>query len=208
MTSNIENLYKVKKQDISKVESTFMDAFREDPLWKAMLDGVPNREKKYKAFFEMPTKYCMKYGKVFATSQYLEGAAAWIPGELTDMTFWRVIRSGTLTTGLKIGMKFAKKMLPVEKPIREDREVNMKGIPFTYLQVIGVASEHHGKGYGGQLLKAIIEESEIIKRPLYIETQKEGNVKLYEHFGFELIKTLQLPVIDIPIWEMVRYPAD
>jgi hypothetical protein len=31
-------------------------------------------------------------------------------------------------------------------------------------------------------------------------------VKMYEHFGFRLLKRITLPIVDLPMWEMVRGP--
>ncbi|HSW35494.1 MAG TPA: GNAT family N-acetyltransferase [Candidatus Limnocylindrales bacterium] len=98
------------------------------------------------------------------------------------------------------------KLGPVFKPIEHDRKENMKGSSFIYLPAIGVASEFQGQGFGSRLLGALIIESERAGIPLYLETESEGNVRWYEKFGFESIKQVNLPVLNLPMWEMVRKP--
>jgi ribosomal protein S18 acetylase RimI-like enzyme len=105
---------------------------------------------------------------------------------------------------MKMGPELAKKMKPVFTPLQEDRKENMKGTPFIYLQIIGVASEFQGQGFGGKLLRALIEKSEQVEMPVYLETETEQNVSLYERFGFKVVKRIILPVINLPMWEMAR----
>jgi hypothetical protein len=39
-----------------------------------------------------------------------------------------------------------------------------------------------------------------------LETETEDNVRWYTSHGFEVIKQIGLPVIHLPMWEMVRNP--
>lgn len=75
-----------------------------------------------------------------------------------------------------------------------------------YLLVLGVKKAHQGKGLGGLLLRALIEDCERRGLPLYLETETEENVRLYERFGFELIRRIDLARLQLPMWEMIRDP--
>jgi hypothetical protein len=39
-----------------------------------------------------------------------------------------------------------------------------------------------------------------------LKTETESNVRLYERFGFRTVKTIALPELNLPMWEMVREP--
>ena len=52
----------------------------------------------------------------------------------------------------------------------------------------------------------MIEKGDEEKKPIYLETSTEKNVKMYERYGFEVPKKITLPVIDLPQWEMWRVP--
>ena len=97
-------------------------------------------------------------------------------------------------------------MGPVFKPVIEDRHEHMAGSTYLYLLVVGVATKLQGKGFGRKLIGAAIEKSEREGLQLYLETETEENVKMYEHFGFRLLKRITLPIVDLPMWEMVRKP--
>ena len=132
---------------------------------------------------------------------------------LAGMTFWRVVRSGALWASLKLASSvlrstsLVREMPVIFRQLEEDREANMQGESFVYLQVIGVAPAHQGRGFGGKLLRALIERCEQTGMPLYLETETERNVSMYQRFGFRVVKQIVLPVIDLPMWEMVRQEA-
>ena len=125
------------------------------------------------------------------------------PGALADFTFWRVAQRGVLA-GDENRLQIARKMQPIFRPIELDRKAYIGGKPYIYLQIIGVAPAFQGQGFGGQLLRALIEKSEQAGVSLYLETETEANVSMYEHFGFTVIKEIVLPIIDLPMWEMTR----
>ena len=60
----------------------------------------------------------------------------------------------------------------------------MKNKSFIYIQIIGVSSENQGKEYGRKLLRGLIE---VKKTPIYLETETESNVPLYEQFEFKFL---------------------
>jgi len=207
MTEQIEDLYKLQKKDMSKVGAILADAFQHDPVWNKVFKDEPKRDQKIRAFFETPIRYCLKYGEVYSPSENLEGIAAWVPGDLAEMPYWRVIRSGAIISALKMGAKLGKKMSPVFKQLDKDRKENMKERSFIYLQIIGVASKFQGQGFGGKMIRALIEKSERAGIPIYLETETEDNIKMYERFGFKVVKQITLTVINLPMWDMVREPS-
>lgn len=202
MSTKLDDLYRVQKKDTHRAAVMLADAFQHDRVWNAVFGDATMATRAYA--FETPVRYCLKYGAVCASSEALEGVAAWVPGALADMTFWRVLRSGAFWPGMKIGVQIARKMQPIFRPIETDRKETMRGKSYIYLQVIGVAPAFQGHGFGGKLLRALIEESEQASLPLYLETETEANVSMYEHLGFAVIKKITLPIINLPMWEMVR----
>ena len=206
-----EGLYKVQKRDIPKAGAVLADAFQHDPIWTKFFKDAARIDQRG-VLFESPIRYGLRYGEVYATSQHLEGIVAWVSGDLANMTLWRQIRSGAFITGMKATMVDARlgrklgTMMSAMEPVQAARKANMKGRSFVYLQVLGVASEFQGQGLGGKLLGALIEKSEQGGVPLYLETATEKNVGMYERLGFTVVNQITLPVLDLPMWEMVREP--
>lgn len=202
MSMKLDDLYPLQKKDASRAGEVLVSAFERDPVWQMLFqDATPAQRI---AAFEAPIRYCLKYGQVYAPSAALEGVAAWTPGKLAEMTLWRMLLSGAMGAGLRMGMTMSRKMMQVFAPIEADRKAIMRGKDFIYLLVIGVAPQLQGQGHAGKLLRALFAESKRAQVSIYLETQTESNVRLYEYFGFEVVKEMELPLVALPMWEMVR----
>jgi ribosomal protein S18 acetylase RimI-like enzyme len=199
-------LYSVRREDITKAGEVLADAFQHDPVWNKIYEGESDIEKRFHAHFEVPVRHCLRYGEVYAPSNALEGVIAWAPGKSAEMTAWSIIRSGAMGAVMRMGSNASKKMGSIFKSITIDRRQHMAGSTYIYIMVVGVATSMQGKGFGRKLISAAIEKSESEGLRLYLETETEENVMMYEHFGFRLLKRNSLPVIDLPMWEMVREP--
>jgi GNAT superfamily N-acetyltransferase len=182
MSGQIENLYKLQKKDISKAGVVLADAFQHDPIWANIFEVESKNINRMGAWFEGSVRYGLRYGEVYAPSKNLEGIAVWGLNDFADMTMWRMIRSGSIFSGMKLGLKTisrAMKMKTVFEPLEADRKANMQGRDYIYLMIIGVASKFQGQGFGGKLLRALIAESERAGLPIYLETETERNVSMY-----------------------------
>lgn len=204
MTEKLKKLYRIEKDDVGSAAEVLVNAFKESPVWKAIYgDSTPEQKK---AIFEIVVRYGLKYGEVYAPSENLEGVAAWLPGQYAEITVSRIFASGLVSQILSMGLKNVKKYFEIFQPIEQDRQEYMGGNPYIYLEIIGVARRFQGQGHGRMLLEALIEKSKKQGLPVYLETDTEENVSIYERFGFDVIKMVELSVIELPYWEMVRYP--
>ena len=201
----MEELYRLHKHEIAQAGLVLSEAFRDDPVFNAIFEGVAPEQ--WVAFFTAPVVYSLKYGQVIAPSAQMEGVAAWVPGKYADMDFFRMLFSGAMWAGMKMGMEIAQKLKVVFGPVEQDRKVHMQGRDYLYLQIIGVAPQYQGLGLGGKLLAALFADSKQSGLPIYLETETEENVRLYEHLGFSVLNMVTLPLIDLPMWEMIREPA-
>ena len=174
------------------------DAFSEDSMWKEVF----NDEDKNRALTEVMVRFCLKYGHVLSISENIEGVMAIAPYD-KDMTMLRVMRSGALSLSMKIAHE-AKLMKVLSSAIEEAKKSLDLG-PYIHLLIMGVSQEFQGKGFGGKLLGAVIEKAETERKPIYLETQKEGNVTFYEKYEFSVEGKIILPEpLNLPMWLMVR----
>jgi ribosomal protein S18 acetylase RimI-like enzyme len=203
---NINNLYKVERKDVERCVTTLKDAFRDDPLWREVFRDDPNKDQALTGFYTMPILYGLKFGKVFAPSAGIEGVAVWLPGEKSFMGFLGLLRCGALSCGAKFGKSTMNNLSRLGKHLVPDRKRHMKDKKYTYLLIIGVKSEHQGKGYGGALLKKIVAECDESNRYLYLETESEGTAMFYEKHGFNTVQKINVDRINVPMWEMARPP--
>ncbi len=197
--SLMNDLYKLKKEDIKKAVNVFVNAYSDDP----MMEKFMKEEDKRRAQFEIMLRFCMKYGNVFASSDNIEGVMAIVPHDKGDMTTWRILRSGGFFIGLKLAS--LRKIMEASSKAIEEAKKDLDIDPYIFLFIMAVSQEFQGKGFGGKFLRAVIEKSEIERKPIYLETQNEKNVSLYEHFGFHVVKKINMPdPVNLPMWLMVR----
>jgi ribosomal protein S18 acetylase RimI-like enzyme len=77
-----------------------------------------------------------------------------------------------------------------------------------YLFNLSVKKEAQGKGIASKLMKPMLKFLDDEKMVAYLETNKESNVGLYEHYGFELKRAECVPKTDVMHYAMVRKPMD
>ena len=75
-----------------------------------------------------------------------------------------------------------------------------------YLYNLSIKRSAQGKGIAGKLLRPMLEFCDRENIVSYLETNKEKNVSLYEHFGFELAKSELIPKSPVMHYAMVRKP--
>ena len=194
----ISELFKIQKRDLKNAVDVLTDAFSKESMWKEVFTD----EEKNRILTEVMVRFCLKYGSVYATSENFEGIMALAPHD-KEMTTWTIVRSGAFFLSMKIADE-AKKMEVLNSAVEEAKKSLNLG-SHIHLLMMGVSQEFQGKGFGGKLLRALIEKAEAEKKSIYLETQKENNVKFYEKYGFSVKKKIILPEpLNLPMWLMVR----
>ena len=77
-----------------------------------------------------------------------------------------------------------------------------------YLYNLSIKKDAQGKGIASKLLCPMLEFCDDEKMVAYLETNKESNVSLYKHYGFELKKEELIPKSTVMHYAMVRFPQD
>ncbi len=148
-------------------------------------------------------RYDILYGEVYSPSSDLEGIAGWIPFEYIVKTYERQIRSGGKKVVEKLGKEFYKRTKKLQEFIDLVHKRNAT-FKHWYLDPLGVEPEFQGKGYASILLKAMFARVEKENLPIYLETNTQKNVTIYEHFGFQILEDTTLPNSDLRVCAMLR----
>lgn len=70
---------------------------------------------------------------------------------------------------------------------RLDKEISKRypiDDPYYYLWILGVHPDHQGKGLSKKMVVPVLEEAEAQNIPVYLETSKSRNIRIYEKRGF------------------------
>ena len=205
----LKNLYKLKKKDIHKATNVLVRAFHEDPLIQLIYPNPDERIRYSSILWVFLLRDGIKYGEVYSPTEKIEGVAKWLPPGREHMNIWRSIKGGAVRVGLAmIKQKDTRKksLMEIQK-ITEKMTQKHKEIikePHWYLSTIGVDPSYQGKGYGSTLIKPMLGYIEKKGYPIYLETNYQANISLYEHLGFEMINEMRIPKTEIINWSMVK----
>jgi ribosomal protein S18 acetylase RimI-like enzyme len=71
---------------------------------------------------------------------------------------------------------------------------------------LSVKSSAQGKGIAGKLMRPMLQFCDDERMVAYLETNKESNVSMYRHYGFDLMKEELIPKSTVTHYAMVRKP--
>ena len=207
MNNNLDNLYKLTPDDIENAIRVAGSAFEDDPIMVFVYPDEKERKKNSKYGFYMLYNYGIKYGLAYATSENLEGITIWLPPNKIYPSTWTMMRYGGFYTMRKVGLKLKamKRTMTVFK-YEEERHRELAPYDHWYFQNIAVKPEEQGKGYGGLLISSMLKTIESDDLPVYVETNTEKSVSIYQKYGFKILEHGIIPETDIPLWCMLRKP--
>ena len=73
-----------------------------------------------------------------------------------------------------------------------------------YLSIIGILPDFQGQGLGIGLVKNILERTDKLGIPTYLETFTPRNITFYHRLGYKAVKYFHEPTVDAEYWLMIR----
>jgi ribosomal protein S18 acetylase RimI-like enzyme len=190
---------RIQPSQVSRAAAVLQRAFENYPLWQFMFPDPQIRQTRAIVLWEFFIRYGMKYGKVFVTSENIEGIAIWVHSDYANMTLLRQLGCGGFKILTHLGLKLIHRSEFVDKLIEPPR-TKINTSPYWYLTQFAVDPQYHGQKFGSLLLRDMFDhESENI-HTYYLETSRENNTKIYGHFGFEVKDQIIIPNTDVPIY--------
>ena len=197
------NLIRLTEEHAQAAGKVLVRAFYDYPTFDHLFLEEDEKSKKLPEIYEFFVRYGIMYGEVYSFSPNLEAVAVWLPFWEAEMTRENRYRCGGRELGLSLGKEYSKRYEPILK-CEESCHRKYANFSHWYLYPIGVDPVYQGKGHAGVLLRAKFGEIDKRNVPCYLETNKEENVTLYQHFGFKIVEEGIIPETDIPYWAMLR----
>ena len=207
MNNELDNLFKLTPDYVKEAIKVAGDAFQDDPVTIFSYPDETERKEKVQYGFYMIYNYGIKHGLTYATSKNLEGITIWLPPDKVYPSTWTLMKYGGFYSMRKVGlkMKVMKRIMTVFK-YEEERHKHLVPYDHWYFQNIAVKPEEQGKGYGGLLISTMLKTIESEGLPVYVETNTEKAMSIYQKYGFEILEHTLIPEIDVPLWCMLRKP--
>lgn len=197
-------LYIVEKKDLDRLAKVAADAYQDYPLHNWFTGGKYD-EKASKLLMQISLKTMVEDGVIYADSEEMNGFAAWLPFGFTGNKTLPFLKNGGLRLFLHTGFGLVGRLLTYE-----NYAMNLKK-EFTdhydwYLFNLSIKKDAQGKGIASKLMRPMLQFCDDERMVAYLETNKEENVGLYRHYGFDLMKQEQIPKSTVTHYAMVRKP--
>ncbi len=180
-------------------------AFAEYDMLRHYFPDENQRHTVADSFVLIALSVCLKYGEVYATSDKMEGVAAWLPPGRAPFGIWQVVRSVPLPVIVRFARQGAGRMQAYGRFV-DNLHRKLLPEPHWYLQVIGVDPACHGRGFSGRLIRPVLERIDRECMPCALETNIDKNVAIYRRFGFEVISEDKMLGTPVTSFLMLRKP--
>ena len=199
-------LYIVQKKDLDRLAEVAADAYQDYPLHNWFTKGKYDA-KASKLLMEVSLKSMTEDAVIYADSEEMNGFAVWLPFGFTGNKTLPFLANGGLRLFLHSGFGLVGRLLTYE-----NYAMNLKKT-FTdhydwYLFNLSVRKDAQGKGVASKLMRPMLKFCDEERMVAYLETNKEPNVGLYRHYGFDLMKEELIPKSTVTHYAMVRNPKD
>lgn len=201
---NEENV-KIKKEDISLYAECATLAYKDYPLFKYITNGKYN-QKVVKTIISSSI-YSMKNEAIALANEDKSAVALFAKPNYTGCKTIPFFIGGGIKLLFMTPLSTFIKLLNYENHSMKLKK-NYTNHESWYLYNVTVKPQFQNQGNCSKLLKPMFDYLDKTKEDCYLETHSENNVKLYEHFGFELLEVSNIPKTHIKQYSMIRKPKN
>lgn len=183
-------------RDVRAIAKVLADAFDDDPPFVWIVPNDATRKRRLRRYFATELRrHALRHGavEVAVDDGRVIGAAMWLPPSQ-----WLAPPIGQLVSLPGFAWAFGRRLRVAGAVVEAAYGVHPRTPVHWYLHAIGVSPQCQGRGVGAALLRSRLSRCDADGAPAYLESSKLANVPLYEHMGFVVTGTLDLPV-DAPV---------
>ena len=197
-------LYLVPKERLGELAEVAADAYQDYPLHNWFMGGKYD-EIASKLLMQISLKTMTEDAVIYADSEEINGFAAWLPFGFTGNKAIPFLLSGGLKLILHSGLGIINRLSAYESyamGLKKEYTCNYDW----YLFNLSIKKDAQGKGIASKLMRPMLQFCDDERMVAYLETNKEANVGLYRHYGFDLKKEELVPKSPVTHYAMVREP--
>jgi ribosomal protein S18 acetylase RimI-like enzyme len=168
-------------------------AFQNYPVFVYVYPDDSERKDRLPHFFKSMVHKGLLQGEVYASSPAMEGVTVWLPPGI----------SGGLSKAFEVDREAFDRFSYYGKCAYGVRQKHAPAQHW-FLELIGVVPEFQGKGFGGRLLRPMLDRLEQESLPCYLDTEVEENVAIYQRHGFRVLDYMIVPGTEVRSWGMLR----
>ena len=197
-------LYLVQSKDLDRLAEVAADAYQDYPLhnWftKGKYDPVASR-----LIMQISLKTMTEDAVLYADSEEMNGFAAWLPFGFTGNKSIPFLMQGGMKLFLHAGFGLVGRLSSYESYAMNLKKQYTDHYDW-YLFNLSVRRDAQGKGIASKLMRPMLQFCDDERMVAYLETNKDVNVPLYRHYGFDLMREELIPNTPVMHYAMVRRP--
>ena len=198
-------LYIVQKKDLDRLAEVAADAYQDYPLhnWftKGKYDQIAS-----KLIMQISLKTMTEDAVIYADSEEMNGFAVWLPFGFTGSKTLPFLMNGGLKLILHSGPGIIGRLLTYETYAMHLKKEFTENYDW-YLYNLSIKKDAQGKGLASKLMRPMLQFCDDERMVAYLETNKAENVRLYRHYGFDLMKEEIIPKTPVTHYAMAREPV-
>ena len=197
-------LYIVEKKDLDRLAIVAADAYRDYPLHNWLTNGRYD-EKASRLIMEISLKTMTEDAVIYADSEEINGFAAWLPFGFTGNKTLPFLLNGGISLICHSGLGIIGRLLTYENYAMGLKKEFTDNYDW-YLYNLSIKKDAQGKGIASKLMRPMMQFCDDERMVAYLETNKETNVGLYKHYGFDLMREEVIPKTPVTHYAMARKP--
>ena len=198
-------LYIVQKKDLDRLAKVAADAYRDYPLHNWLTSGKYDAKASH-LIMQISLKAMTEDAVIYADSEEINGFAAWLPFGFTGSKTIPFLMNGGIRLILHSGPGIIGRLLSYETYAMNLKKTFTDNYDW-YLYNLSIKKDAQGKGIASKLMRPMLQFCDDERMVAYLETNKEANVSLYRHYGFDLMKEELIPKSPVTHYAMVRHPV-
>ena len=195
-------LYIVPKKDLDRLAEVAADAYQNYPLHNWFTKGTYDA-KASRLIMQISLKTMTEDAVIYADSEEINGFAVWLPFGFTGSKTLPFLMNGGMSLILHAGLGIIGRLLTYETYAMNLKKEFTENYDW-YLYNLSIRKDAQGKGLASKLMRPMLQFCDEERMVAYLETNKEANVGLYQHYGFALMKEELIPNTPVMHYAMVR----
>ena len=195
-------LYIVPKKDLDRLAEVAADAYQNYPLHNWFTKGTYDA-KASRLIMQISLKTMTEDAVIYADSEEINGFAVWLPFGFTGSKTLPFLMNGGLSLIIHAGLGIIGRLLTYETYAMNLKKEFTENYDW-YLYNLSIRKDAQGKGLASKLMRPMLQFCDEERMVAYLETNKEANVGLYQHYGFALMKEELIPNTPVMHYAMVR----
>ena len=197
-------LYLVTSKDLDRMAEIAADAYQDYPLHNWLTGGKYDKVAS-KLIMQITLKTVTEDAVIYADSEEMNGFAVWLPWGFKGSKTIPFLVSGGLELILHSGLGIIGRLLTYENYAMSLKKEFTDNYDW-YLYNLSIKKDAQGKGIASKLMRPMLQFCDDEKMVAYLETNKETNVGLYRHYGFDMMREEPIPKTPVTHYAMVRKP--